>query len=276
MSTEEHDNASGHDPTQRRRDLHASEGGPRSVFASDDEDIEMVESKDDSTIVKDKESKQKRNKTLIILGFIAVLAVLLAAYLGITQAIENAQQEDREERDAIERIPEGEEEVEFEEGENPLAAMLGDEDAPEHYDGREVINLEDDRFTFSIAEVGIGSSAEDSSLTETSGTQCAISDTEDMCYAGYMQVEDMPRLEVFAIKNIFENRILETMDEAYVYEMEGSDTSVVGDLTVPELETPVIAAGTESGAGFIIMFANDEERSYEDFQHYQDHLEISQ
>lgn len=261
-----------HEDDQNQQDN--QEGSQLSYFnedtVADSDNVGIVESEDYNYVAEEQQKKKRRFKLVVVIIVFTLLAALIGGYYGFQQVVERSNTPDEASEPSgpqapePERLPEGEEEVEIEEGENPMTEVFNGDPAP--YEDTEIVEVGNDRFVFSGSQVML--EAEDATLVETAGVECELSQGSEICYAGYIDFEDLDPLSVYASKNIAENRMLETMTETNTQSVTGASGAIMGMLSTEELSSPAIAVAAENGAGFLLMFENGAERGVGDFSGY--------
>lgn len=261
-------NSGNNTPKRRRKDRKELSHFDEDTL-SQSNDFDIVESEDINYVQEEQRKKQRKFKIVVLIVVFAVLAAFVGGYIGFQQVLNQNETTETSapsgpEAPMVERLPEGEQEIEVEEGENPMVEVFNGEPAP--HDGNEIVELGNERFVFDGSQVML--EADDATLVETSGAECELQYQSEICYAGYIDFEDLDNLSVYASKNVAESRLLETMTETNTQSITGASAAVMGMLEAGEVSTPAIAVAAENGSGFILMFEDGTEKGVGDFSGY--------
>ena len=229
----------------------------------------------------DPDSRSRSIKLMVLIVVLALLALVGGGYLAVRLAGTDEPVETTDDggpEAPVEEMTEDGAEIEVREGENPFAAEM-DVESVSIPDGAMTVPVSEDGDSFEFSDVDLALAVgDDASITETEGEECVLLSDTDICYAGYVSVDGMDDLEVFAVRNIVENRLLEINSDVVPTSVEGAEHAFVGNVVVDteEYAMPFLAVAGENGSGFLMMFSDNIQRDVDDFNGYQEHLSIEQ
>lgn len=233
------------------------------------------------TLIEDPDARSRKMKIIVLVIVLAVLALAAGGYLAVRLAggdqVESVT--DNGPEAPTERLPDADNQVPPREGENPFSANIAPESVSVPEETMEV-TAEDNSFVFSRIDLALVVDDEEGTVNETEGAECSLVNDTEICYAGYVEFDEegLDDLEVFAVKNIAENRILESNSDVGAVSFTGTDHAFVGNVVIDseEYSVPFMAVSGDNGSGFLMMLSDEEGRSLEDFNDYQPHLSVEQ
>lgn len=242
------------------------------------EEDSVQEFDDVNTVVDSSHKKNPRKvKVIIFVVLLTIIALLVGGYLGLQSAVENAYEERQAEEDEepvgpeapIEQLPESEAPIEVEENTNVFSSLYSGDPSP--YEDSEQIEMGNDRFVFSGSQVML--EADNGELVEGSSVDCVLENSTDICYSGYAEIDDLETIEIYAVKNIVENRLFERMsDNTENVTVVGAEAAVTGTILSSEESegnannVPMLAIAAENGSGFMLTFSPNSEATLDDLR----------
>lgn len=228
-------------------------------------------------------SRSRRVKIVILVVVLSLLALVIGGYLALrlTTVQSPDEESDGGPESPVEEMEPAEETVPPQDGESPFYTVFSDEDISIP-DGSIDVSVDDDSFVFSSTETTM--QALDASATGSSGADCVLTADTDICYAGYVESsdEDLGSVEVFAVKNIARNRLLEASTDVSEASVNGAEASFVGNVSVADdgdesLSSPFLAVADSRGSGFLILPTptNNGSADIDDMESYQAHFQVN-
>lgn len=240
-----------------------------------------VDNEDKNFLMEDPDAKSRKRKIVILVVVLALLALAAGGYLAIRIAggdNDVVMTEDGPEA-PTDRLPDVGEQIPPRDGESPFAANI-DPESVNLPDQTFEVTTDDNAFNYSVIDMSLAVDEDEGTVVETEGKECSMSNDNEICYAGYVEFEDenMDDLEVFAVRNIVENRLFESTSDVVATEVAGTEHAFVGNIVIDtqEYSVPFFAVAGDNGAGFMMMLSDEEGRSVEDFNGYQPALSVEQ
>lgn len=218
------------------------------------------------------QKKKRKWKLIVAIVILALLVVGLTALFTFEQ-IRNTVIEPEVQEEIIREMPEP---VEVEEGENPFAAMLEEEDKeyPGSGDTNIVTDTEEETFAFESSGITLAP-VNVESFEPAVDMECTLSNTTDICLIGTVSFDNdnLKPVDVFAVQNMLEFRLFEGLnasDEAF--NVEGAEAGLHGAITVNDITTLTAGIVVEDGSGFVLTISDVGEGH--DFSLYQESFTI--
>lgn len=219
------------------------------------------------------QKKKKRKWKLVVLIVILALLVVGLTALFTFEKIRNTVIEPEVQEEIIREMPEP---VEVEEGENPFAAMLEEEDKEYPGSGSTSIIKDTEEETFTFESSGITLAPVNvESFEPAVDMDCTLAQATDICFVGTVSFENenLKPVNVYAIENMLEFRLFEGLEaENEAFNVKGAEAGLHGAVTANDITTITAGIVTEDGSGFTLTVTDVGEDH--DFSMYQESFTI--